>query len=692
MSTPQNVVPFVRAQLGNPAPPPPGGALGTAGVATEGSDAAMEGSLAGFIRECFMQAEMHRTSSGVNERMLVALRAMRGEYPPDVLDAIKQFGGSEVYARITAAKVRGVAALMREIYTASDRPWMLSPTPVPDIPGPAVTELATQLLQAEASEMIAQGGQPDELMLIDRLNKIRQMMNDGRKRAAEDQARQRENQLDDFLVQGGFYTALWEFLLDLATFPYAVLKGPVVRMRNQLEWQGRTPVMKASPVLTWQRCSPFDVYFAPWSMAPNDGYVIHFMRTSRAELRSLKGLPSYNAEAIDEILRANDNQLGIMCDWIDSQRAALEQRATDVETRTRAGGDRPLPLLEFNGAVSGRMLREWGMPNPPPDEDDMEVTVFMVGSKVIGARPNPHPEGKKGFYVDSFERVPGSLNGHGVPDLIEDVQQVANATLRALVNNMAIASGPMGWVNEDRLASNDPNATKLHPWKMWRTTDAETGNDTQPPVNFFMPENNAQVLLLVYEKFVQMADEFSSLPRYMQGNTQVGGAGRTASGLSMLMDAANRTIKQTVASVDANIIEPVVEDLNLFLAMTRPDLSYGGDIDVVARGAVELVQRETLRMRKIEFLTNTNNPVDMQLLGAQGRGLLLKDIAKDLGLPEDQLLSGLAAMGSGAPMPGQQPPGAAAPGAPPGAQGPSPAAPTPMPAPTDGMATVRPGT
>jgi hypothetical protein len=692
MNTPQNVVPLMRGQLGNPAPAPVGGALGAAGVEVDDSDASLEGSLAGFIKACFMEAQQQRTTSGVDERMLVALRAMRGEYPDEILRDIRQFGGSEVYARITAAKVRGVAALMREIYTSSDRPWMLSPTPVPDVPGPQVTQLATELLQTEIAEMTAAGGTPDEMMLIDRLNRIRQLMNDGRKRAAEDQARQREAQLDDFLVQGGFYTALWEFLLDLATFPFAVLKGPVVRMRNQLEWEGRTPVMKASPVMTWQRVSPFDVYFAPWAMTPNDGYVIHFQRTSRAELRGLRDIPSYNRAAIDEILSASDSQLGSMCDWIDSQRAQLEQRSSDMDTRTRTGADRPLPMLQFDGVVTGTMLREWGMPNPPADEEDMVVTVFMVGNKVIGARPNPHPQGKKPYYVDSFERVPGSLNGHGVPDLIEDVQQVANATLRALVNNMAIASGPMGWVNEDRMASNDPNATKLYPWKIWRATDAENGNDTQPPVNFFQPENNAQVLLAVYEKFVQMADEFSSLPRYMQGNTQVGGAGRTASGLSMLMDAANRTIKQTVASVDANIIEPVVEDLNLYLAMTRPDLSFGGDIDVVARGAVELVQRETLRMRKLEFLSITNNPMDNALLGPQGRGLLLKDVSKELGLPEDQLLAGLAAMGSGMPAPVQPgQPGQAAPGAPPGQQGPSPAAPTPQPKPTDGMATVNPG-
>jgi hypothetical protein len=58
-----------------------------------------------------------------------------------------------------------------------------------------------------------------------------------------------------------------------------------------------------------------------------------------------------------------------------------------------------------------------------------------------------------------------------------------------------------------------------------------------------------------------------------------------------------------------------------------------GDISVVARGAVELMQREVLRMRRIEFLNITNNPLDQQLVGVEGRFNLLKEVARDLQLP-----------------------------------------------------------
>ncbi|MCJ7409515.1 hypothetical protein LPQ06_28385, partial [Klebsiella pneumoniae] len=138
---------------------------------------------------------------------------------------------------------------------------------------------------------------------------------------------------------------------------------------------------------------------------------------------------------------------------------------------------------------------------------------------------------------------------------------------------------------------------------------------------------------------LNMADEISTIPRYMQGSGQgVGGAGRTASGLSMLIEASNRTIKQTVSSIDHNVIEQAVQDLNVFLALTRPDVVVEGDISVVARGAVELMQRETLRMRRIEFLNVTNNPVDQQLVGLEGRFHLLREVARDLGMPVSDTL------------------------------------------------------
>jgi hypothetical protein len=157
----------------------------------------------------------------------------------------------------------------------------------------------------------------------------------------------------------------------------------------------------------------------------------------------------------------------------------------------------------------------------------------------------------------------------------------------------------------------------------------------------------------------------------------------------MLMDAANRTMKQAVTSIDKNVIEPAITDLHIYMALTRPDEIDDGDINIVAKGATQLVQRDQLRMRRAQFLQVTSNPTDLQIVGPQFRTELITEMAKDLQLPTDTIGRGVTNFAPpgqpGAPgqpqnpgQPPQQPGNAPAQGAmnPPG-PAPANAAPTP---------------
>ena len=653
--------------------------------------------LAAYIRDCYRAAADNRRNLGVDDRMMSAMRALRGEYDAQTLSAIKEFGGSEVYARVTATKVRTCAAMLREIYTATDKSWGLTPTPDPQLAGPSLDEAVREVLYAEVAEVHAATGQPPPPeALKQRASTLRDELLQKRRKVAADALHAREAVIEDVLWEGGFHESLWAFLGDIATFPCATIKGPIVRNKNVLVWEGNRPTTARRAQPSWARCSPFDVYFAPWSQTPQDGYVVHRERTSRSALESMKGLPNYNDAAIDRVLA---NWGPSSCEWYDyneSELAELEQRESAVSPMYSDKTQRPMAMLSFYGAVSRDLLVAWGVPEAqlPAGIPDASVFAYLVGNEVIGVTMNPHPTGRLPFYTDSFERIPGSCYGNAIPDLLDDVQSVGNAALRAVVNNLAIASGPMGWLNEDRLAENDPNAKKLWPWKMWSFNDPMSSASTsEKPMDFFQPNNNVAELFGVYQQMLNMADELSSIPRYMHGSgAQVGGAGRTASGLSMLMDAANRTIKQTVSSIDTNIIESIVEDVNVYLALTRPDVVMEGDISVKARGAVELMQKETLRMRRLEFLQLTNNPIDQQLVGVEGRFNLLKELARDLGLPtmdtlaisEDQaaaisqamLQQAMMVAAGGGATGNAPPPGGGNPDAPPnGAPPPAPGAP-----------------
>jgi hypothetical protein len=201
---------------------------------------------------------------------------------------------------------------------------------------------------------------------------------------------------------------------------------------------------------------------------------------------------------------------------------------------------------------------------------------------------------------------------------------------------MGIGSGPQVEVAVDRLADGE-DLTQMYPWKIWQTTSDKTGGN-QPGVRFFMPDTKAAELMGVYNQFARQADEVTGIPNYIYGGGSGGsGAGRTASGLSMLMDNAAKGIKTAIGQVD-KVVEMVVNKFYIHNMMYNPDPYIKGDFKVVPKGAMGLLAREAVQVRRNEFLAATNNPVDLQIVGPEGRAYLLRELAKGLQMDTDKLV------------------------------------------------------
>jgi len=244
--------------------------------------------------------------------------------------------------------------------------------------------------------------------------------------------------------------------------------------------------------------------------------------------------------------------------------------------------------------------------------------------------------GRKPYYVTSYEKVPGRVDGNGVSDLCMDAQNMCNAAARSLANNMGIASGPQVGVNISRLPAGE-DITQMHPWKIWQFRQSDY-NDSSPPMTFFQPNSNAQELMAVFDRFMGIADEVSGIPRYMTGE-HVPGAGRTSSGLSMLISNAGKSIKQVIGNIDHDVLTPMLErqyQRNLRYA-DDPDLI--GDVQIVARGAMSLVVKEAEAVRKNEFLRLVlESPIAQQIVGLPGTAELMRDLAGNLNTNVDKLV------------------------------------------------------
>lgn len=447
--------------------------------------------------------------------------------------------------------------------------------------------------------------------------------------------------MKDQLEEGGFITALSEFIDDLTTFPAAMLKGPIIRRKKRLAWgkdkKGQTaPVIQEELVTEWERLDPFNAYPAPDSANFDDGYFIERHRLQRGALTELIGVDGYSDASIRLVL--DEYGRGGLRDWInvDNAKASAEGKSS------MAVGNNPNELidaLQFWGTVQGKMLLEHGMSEDQITDPLAEypIEVWLIGNYVIKAVVNKDPLGRKPYYKASYEQIPGSFWGNSVADLCRDTQDACNATARALINNIAISSGPQVVYNVDRLPAGE-NITQLYPWKTWQVT-SDPMNGTGPLMQFFQPDSRAQELLNVFERFSTMADEYTGIPRYMTGDSPSGGAGRTASGMSMLMGNAGKSIKQVISTIDLYVTSPLVSRLYDHNMQYAEDPDLKGDIRVVASGAAQLAAQGQSDQRRNEFLQlATQNDVVKQVVGMEGIARIIREVAGTLGMNVDEIV------------------------------------------------------
>lgn len=592
--------------------------------------------LAGYIVPLWDQAK--RAKNDIRPRLMMALRQRRGEYEPDKLQLIRQTGGSEIYMMLTSVKCRTAASWLRDalLGQGSNKPFTVAPTPEPEVPDESEMELYNAVGQ-EVGAMAAAGVVVPPDVVRERIEAARKALKAKLREVAREKAQDTERVLEDELIEGGFHAALDEFIDDFVTYPTAILKGPVVHKAPRLTWEKQgnrwMPVVEDRLVKRWYRVDPFKFFPAPWSADVEDGYTFEHHRITVDELHALIGAPGYSEEAIRQVI----NERSGLQHWLGLEGFASADRINQPNQLTVTEG--PLDALEFFGAVPGKHLLEWGLDDPEVSdpEKSYNVNLWMIGRHIIKATINPDKLGKKPYRKACYEDIPGAFWGNGLPDLLRDLQDVCNAAARSLVNNMAIASGPQVWINTGRMAPGD-KVTQLYPWKIHQFEDDPMGT-TAPPMDFFQPNSNANELLQVFTFFSEKADEYSGLPRYMTGDTNIGGAGRTSSGLGMLMGNSNKLMKSVMGGVDRIIVD-VLECLHHYLMQFEfdrfPELE--GDIRIVARGAASVMQREQLALRRNEFLMATNNPTDMMLMGPQARAYLLHEQAKGLELDTERVV------------------------------------------------------
>jgi hypothetical protein len=607
--------------------------------------------LADYIRRAWNTNVEHRNTTGITKKLDKILHMVRCEYTAREISAFQSLGiPDDLYTPLADTKVRAAKAMMGELFTnPGDKPWTLAPTPVPEVPEAVMAEgVATTMVDwMQMVQMTGQVPPPEavEAYAAKKVDEIEGLNKDWAKTCCE----RMERRVYDEMVEGNFTEAFNKYVDYVCTYGTALLKGPIPRVRRKKVFSYNKlgqPIYKMDKkiVLEYEAVSPWDCYPAPNARNINDGNLCIKVSFTPKDLRTFASLKTTK----DNYLKGwNQDATNYILDLYPDGgfREILTENniRAPLENDGYAGhpSDCMIEGIEFYGDIKGDWLIEEGITKTIDGkrivcEDYYEVTAISIDDVIVYCRVI-EPEIGRPLSKGVFYSVADSWWGDSLVLKCEAAQRMCNATLRDLVVNIAQASGPQAMIHDLHTLHPDCQL-ELRPWKIWLFQRAPIGGGNTQPMSWFQPVNISGDLIQVFDKFKQQADEDTGIPAYTYGTNVSSGAGRTASGLAMLTEAATRGMKMVLNTTDLYVIRKTVERTVSWLMLYDKDNSIKGDIEVHPSGLMGLILREQEHNRLLAFLQLVTNEIDMQLLGPFGRVEILRAIAKSCDLNVDKLV------------------------------------------------------
>lgn len=571
-----------------------------------------------YVMDCFERAKRHRDSIGVTDSIMDSLRRFRGKYGEEELN---KFAGISVYRGLTGMLVRSAYSWLKDAYfNAQDRPWVISPTPNPDLPEIIKAQLdeaiASQIQEAILSvEGGSLNGMDRETLMYEFRNTASAMAYE----AAEERTKAMTRLIEDQLTESDWKDVFKMFLLQVCVFPSAILKGPVVRRKKVPVWSGNKYTFKTEPRYYFETVNPMNFYPSPDSTTTQDGeFVIELLPMSRARLIEAKDMKNFSKESINLLIEEADHmysrQASLAVD--DSDMTELDGRG---RTSTKTDGY-VFDVYVYNGRVSGEYVlefleeedkidkamdnfgteiqTEWGSIDP---YEDYEIEAWVSNGITIMMRMNAsQPIPYRPYYMTSCFKVPDSIWGECVPLVVADLQDEVNTAARARVYNMGMSSGPIVEADVSRFADNDV-PKQIRPWLVYPVQSNGTqGNNSAPALRFTNVPNASGDLTAVMEEAWDKAHRISGIPPYMYGDDR--GAAPTLGAFSLQYAGATKGIKTIISNIDEDVIEKAIQQMYYYNMHYSKDEGIKADAQVKVRGAAGLIAQEQRQARPLELL------------------------------------------------------------------------------------------
>lgn len=555
----------------------------------ESKTTAVQSALGPLLVSEFLKAEVDRRDT--ETRWLRDLRQYKGLYDADTLTAIGP-NRSKAFVRKTRVKVKTANSRVADLLfpAGSEKNWTIEPTPVPSVSDEQRAQIIALLTQA------AQGQQPSKEDVDKAITEMATKSAKGMSRVIEDQ-----------LVESRYKKSSVQAIHSGHLYGTGIIKGPLVerKIRTQFVLKGRKWVPQSQTYVV-----PFVEYVPLWRFYPDMSateledcrYVYERHLMTRAKLAELAARKSFKGDVIKAYIVANpDGQVRALS--LDAELKSIGERESN---QTQADGQ--YEVLERWGYLTGEQLAQAGMAIP---EDRLHESFFsnvwlLANGEVIKAVLQPINGVTWPYHLYYFDKDETSIFAEGLASVMCDDQTMINAGTRMALDNGALTAGPMYEVNPHLLSSHE-KITEIHPFKVWPRNATSPGQRAVVPVD---TQGHLGEIFQIIQLFEGNADETTAIPRYMTGENATQGAAGTASGMSMLMGAANIVIKDLVTSWDEGVTRPFLQALYAWNMKFAKDDSIKGDFDVKARGTSSLVAKEVRARQLNDFAQATANELD----------------------------------------------------------------------------------
>lgn len=240
----------------------------------------------------------------------------------------------------------------------------------------------------------------------------------------------------------------------------------------------------------------------------------------------------------------------------DSGSYLAEQARGNVERFTKDGR---INLVRFFGRVPAKMLREWetGTIQETDDERHVEIVAIMAGGIVVRAYKSPYKERpvRRAVYEEAVEP---EMYGVGIARNNRPHQKVVNAAFRLYMEGKGFSL--LGMYTVDRSKFSPREDFKLYPGKVLERATGVTPEEAKQAIiqiKFDDVTAGWENVIALSEKF---SDDDTGISKYTQGQDS-SNLNKTATGVSMIMNASSVPLKDVMANIDLMWIDKHITDV-----------------------------------------------------------------------------------------------------------------------------------